>query len=208
MSTPWKRESILFSAPRVVEARAEAPRPPSTRRCHSRRVSLSVMRRSRYSGFGRASTPEALSPSPKPGGRAVNAVGELLVRELVLVVEGALQPPQLDLERSRQVLLARLAVQVVELGGVVHEIEQLPLVLPPEVDQLVRPGAHTVVRARVVVARIVVVAVVHRRAPVRRRAAPQHADEAPPLHVAGQDRKSTRLNSSHVSISYAVFCLK
>src|SRR5690554_7644358 len=25
---------------------------------------------------------------------------------------------------------------------------------------------------------------------------------------AGQDRKSTRLNSSHVRISYAVFCLK
>src|SRR5699024_12817559 len=28
------------------------------------------------------------------------------------------------------------------------------------------------------------------------------------LAHAGQDRKSTRLNSSHVSISYAVFCLK
>src|SRR5699024_12714939 len=27
-------------------------------------------------------------------------------------------------------------------------------------------------------------------------------------HPGGQDRKSTRLNSSHVSISYAVFCLK
>src|SRR5207249_9678854 len=27
-------------------------------------------------------------------------------------------------------------------------------------------------------------------------------------HVLGGDRKSTRLNSSHVSISYAVFCLK
>src|SRR5690554_7202558 len=26
--------------------------------------------------------------------------------------------------------------------------------------------------------------------------------------IAGQDRKSTRLNSSHVRISYAVFCLK
>src|SRR5207249_11299722 len=26
--------------------------------------------------------------------------------------------------------------------------------------------------------------------------------------LRGQDRKSTRLNSSHVSISYAVFCLK
>src|SRR3712207_7323384 len=26
--------------------------------------------------------------------------------------------------------------------------------------------------------------------------------------LAGQDRKSTRLNSSHANISYAVFCLK
>src|SRR5699024_11982013 len=28
------------------------------------------------------------------------------------------------------------------------------------------------------------------------------------VHVSRPDRKSTRLNSSHVSISYAVFCLK
>src|SRR5690625_6304593 len=28
------------------------------------------------------------------------------------------------------------------------------------------------------------------------------------LHIGQQDRKSTRLNSSHVAISYAVFCLK
>src|SRR2546421_8420600 len=28
------------------------------------------------------------------------------------------------------------------------------------------------------------------------------------LHVADEDRKSTRLNSSHDQISYAVFCLK
>src|SRR5690606_7519096 len=27
-------------------------------------------------------------------------------------------------------------------------------------------------------------------------------------NIAGRDRKSTRLNSSHVKISYAVFCLK
>src|SRR3712207_7530048 len=27
-------------------------------------------------------------------------------------------------------------------------------------------------------------------------------------HVGGRDRKSTRLNSSHANISYAVFCLK
>src|SRR5207249_8613621 len=29
-----------------------------------------------------------------------------------------------------------------------------------------------------------------------------------PVNTSAQDRKSTRLNSSHVSISYAVFCLK
>src|SRR3712207_7289804 len=30
----------------------------------------------------------------------------------------------------------------------------------------------------------------------------------PELQVSHQDRKSTRLNSSHANISYAVFCLK
>src|SRR5690242_6759370 len=29
-----------------------------------------------------------------------------------------------------------------------------------------------------------------------------------PRRIAAEDRKSTRLNSSHMSISYAVFCLK
>src|SRR5256885_8806852 len=29
-----------------------------------------------------------------------------------------------------------------------------------------------------------------------------------PAHIDGEDRKSTRLNSSHLVISYAVFCLK
>src|SRR5690606_42132010 len=33
-----------------------------------------------------------------------------------------------------------------------------------------------------------------------------HEDEIPDFEIA--DRKSTRLNSSHVKISYAVFCLK
>src|SRR5439155_4343786 len=32
--------------------------------------------------------------------------------------------------------------------------------------------------------------------------------ERRPTHVEPGDRKSTRLNSSHVAISYAVFCLK
>src|SRR5690606_42038167 len=46
--------------------------------------------------------------------------------------------------------------------------------------------------------------------PVRAGAAAQH--RTAPTHAArfagGSDRKSTRLNSSHVKISYAVFCLK
>src|SRR5438067_5833925 len=41
------------------------------------------------------------------------------------------------------------------------------------------------------------------RAPRRRR---RRCERAP--GARGADRKSTRLNSSHVSISYAVFCLK
>src|SRR5437667_1281226 len=36
----------------------------------------------------------------------------------------------------------------------------------------------------------------------------QFYHETPNLIVSGQDRKSTRLNSSHITISYAVFCLK
>src|SRR5207249_12283858 len=56
------------------------------------------------------------------------------------------------------------------------------------------------------------------RIPLRasRRHVPATRHRAPPTrgarHVrdrrAARDRKSTRLNSSHVSISYAVFCLK
>src|SRR5438477_1503988 len=36
----------------------------------------------------------------------------------------------------------------------------------------------------------------------------QHVDLRRTKSVEGEDRKSTRLNSSHMSISYAVFCLK
>src|SRR5699024_12034152 len=37
---------------------------------------------------------------------------------------------------------------------------------------------------------------------------PCDGDEVAGVESFGRDRKSTRLNSSHVSISYAVFCLK
>src|SRR5439155_4955733 len=53
---------------------------------------------------------------------------------------------------------------------------------------------------------------VPRRAAGRSRAArppgPRTAARRGARRVRGRDRKSTRLNSSHVAISYAVFCLK
>src|SRR3712207_9530169 len=47
---------------------------------------------------------------------------------------------------------------------------------------------------------------VARGAAPTRRALAAHSLE--PLHQPTTDRKSTRLNSSHANISYAVFCLK
>src|SRR5215471_19794575 len=41
-----------------------------------------------------------------------------------------------------------------------------------------------------------------------RRRAHEHRPPRLRVHEATRDRKSTRLNSSHVEISYAVFCLK
>src|SRR5207249_11710886 len=42
----------------------------------------------------------------------------------------------------------------------------------------------------------------------RGAAAPEHRPDLRGRRAGRADRKSTRLNSSHVSISYAVFCLK
>src|SRR3712207_7822120 len=42
---------------------------------------------------------------------------------------------------------------------------------------------------------------------VERRLGPHAAEDQPHAH-SEVDRKSTRLNSSHANISYAVFCLK
>src|SRR5207247_11456236 len=46
----------------------------------------------------------------------------------------------------------------------------------------------------------------NRSAPITLQAGSRYYVEA--LHKEGEDRKSTRLNSSHEWISYAVFCLK
>src|SRR3712207_7162098 len=47
-----------------------------------------------------------------------------------------------------------------------------------------------------------------RTATRRRRGRRAQAHRLPPAAARRRDRKSTRLNSSHANISYAVFCLK
>jgi len=114
---------------------------------------------------------------------AASAVGKLVARELVVVSDGAFQSHELRLEGGRELLLARLPIDAVHLERIVHEVVQLPLILLPEVDQLVRLRPDAVVRARVVIARVVVVAVVHGRSPVRRRSATQDWQHAASLHL-------------------------
>src|SRR5690606_41239103 len=46
------------------------------------------------------------------------------------------------------------------------------------------------------------------RTPFGNRAHPSNPSNACASGISSGDRKSTRLNSSHVKISYAVFCLK
>src|SRR5947209_13527539 len=47
-----------------------------------------------------------------------------------------------------------------------------------------------------------------KRLPPSHRQATTNVLTTIPLSLDGRDRKSTRLNSSHANISYAVFCLK
>src|SRR5207253_10577342 len=44
--------------------------------------------------------------------------------------------------------------------------------------------------------------------PFRSQGRPDHSNHFNKKRGSARDRKSTRLNSSHVAISYAVFCLK
>src|SRR5207249_11200380 len=72
-----------------------------------------------------------------------------------------------------------------------------PLYLASEIDG----GAHSTTVLRQAIASCLLLG----RVDGRSEKATSHSAEEP---SSIQDRKSTRLNSSHVSISYAVFCLK
>src|SRR3989442_9823534 len=91
-------------------------------------------------------------------------------------------------------------IDVVEQGVALEERHELELVAPGEVRRAIadRVGAFLISHLQ------------RRRHPLPRfdvpRAGRGRRDACDPPEFL--DRKSTRLNSSHVRISYAVFCLK
>ena len=116
--------------------------------------------------------------------RTVRRGLRLLLGELVVVLYFVFEPIQLRFksppgrpgpDRSRGVQLVRIVDQVVAL----------PLVLLPEIDQLVRLGADAVMGPRVVVARIVVIAIVPALPPVGRPLALDSGTKLRPCMSAG-----------------------
>src|SRR5690554_7673579 len=95
----------------------------------------------------------------------------------------SLQDPYLNQLRKERIPVSIFLVNGIKLQGQIESFDQFVILLKNTVSQMVYKHAiSTVVPARNV------------RIPV------EGEEEA--------DRKSTRLNSSHVRISYAVFCLK
>src|SRR5688500_2351627 len=78
--------------------------------------------------------PSSLSFSAQPGHGSIDAVRQLFVGELVIVAHRVLQPEQLRLQRRGDLFLSWGAVKTVQLPRVVDQVEQLPLILLPEVN--------------------------------------------------------------------------
>src|SRR5438067_5898521 len=125
------------------------------------------------------------------GGIGMSGIAEVL-HNLGYQVQGS------DLAESANTKrLAELGIRV----AIGHRAENLDAAEVVVVSSAVKPDNPEVVAARA------------RRVPVVRRAEMLAELMRLKWSIAiagthGKDRKSTRLNSSHVSISYAVFCLK
>src|SRR4051794_22914541 len=84
-------------------------------------------------------------PLAVPG--TIDSRRRLLVGKLVLVLQRFLQAIKFLLQLSHHLLLGRVAVQVVQFVGILSQVIKFPLVLLPEVNQFVSPGADAIVSA-------------------------------------------------------------
>ena len=95
----------------------------------------------------------------------------------------AQQPSQRCLELADLTGVGRVGIEVVQLGGIALQVEQLPLAEPVVVDQLPLERPNAVVGLGVEVREVV--AVIHRRPPVRGPLPCQEWAEAPALRGGG-----------------------
>src|SRR5438876_2742593 len=102
--------------------------------------------------------------------------------------------------RSQRRFRKRFVVSLVVLFGLT--------LLPPILSGLVAPPARAQVSAQPPKIRADALPVLQQVQSKRAARSSQSENVASPSAPTAPDRKSTRLNSSHPSISYAVFCLK
>ena len=90
------------------------------------------------------------------------------IGELVVVLGLLFEAGEFGFQRGHDLGMCGAVVDVVKLVGVGAEIETFPLILFPEVDLFVGGGSDAVMSARIVITGVVIVAVVHARAPIGR----------------------------------------
>src|SRR5437867_8276391 len=107
-----------------------------------------------------------------------------IVDKLILVLEFFFEPIKLLLQTLEHPGVSGVGIDVVQFAWVLLQIEQFPLVDFVEVNQLVAFGAEAVVRLNAVVLWIVIVAIIHRSAPVLGFLAAQQRRKTAPLNVS------------------------
>ncbi len=90
------------------------------------------------------------------------------MRKLVPVLEVIFEAIQFAREAGHGLFLVWIIVEVAQFIGVFDEVKQFPLILFPEMDQLVRLGADAVMGAGIMVAGIMIITVIHAGAPIPR----------------------------------------
>src|SRR5437879_2684823 len=103
----------------------------------------------------------------------------LKIGELIAVIEFFAQTVHFILQSPNSPRARRLAVNIEQFSRIFLQIEQLPLVDFVEVNQFEALGAHAIVRLHAMVLWIMIVAIIHRGAPISRSLPSQNGKQAP-----------------------------